>query len=151
MGRKTVAEWAELAARGLRRVYIGMESGDDALLQFLRKPGSAADVIDAVSTLKAAGVAVSVIVMAGAGGQQFAAGHVAHTVDGAAARCRSAAGDIVYFSPFFEQPGSEYGALRARLPAYEPLSQEETAQQEAVMRQALRRSDGRRCTPSRTL
>ncbi len=27
--RKTPDEWAELAARGLRRVYIGMETGDD--------------------------------------------------------------------------------------------------------------------------
>ena len=52
VGRKAAAEWAELAARGLRRVYIGMESGDDALLRFLLKPGAAADVIDAVTTLK---------------------------------------------------------------------------------------------------
>ena len=47
--RKTADEWAELAARGLRRVYIGMETGDDGLLRWLRKPGTAADVIDAVS------------------------------------------------------------------------------------------------------
>ena len=42
--RKTADEWAELAARGLRRVYIGMETGDDGLLRWLRKPGMAADV-----------------------------------------------------------------------------------------------------------
>ena len=135
VGRKSVAEWAELAERGLRRVYIGMESGDDELLRFLRKPGTAADVIDAASTLKAAGVAVSVIVMVGVGGEKFAASHVEHTA--AALRAMPlGSGDIVYFSPFFEQPGAEYGAL-ARDAGIRSLSPEEVAQQEAVMREAL--------------
>ena len=136
VGRKTVAEWAELAARGLRRVYIGMESGHDALLRFLRKPGSAADVVDAVSTLKAAKVAVSLIIMTGAGGAQHAAGHVEHTVE-ALRSMPLGADDIIYFSPFFEQPDSEYGEL-ARQSGIRPLSPAETAQQEAGMRDALR-------------
>lgn len=135
VGRKTTEEWAELTARGLRRVYIGMESGDDELLRFLRKPGSAADVIDAVHTLKAAGVAVSVIVMTGVGGQEFAATHVRRSAD-ALGKMALGAGDIVYFSPFFEQRGSEYGAL-ARQAGVQPLSAEETACQEAALRAAL--------------
>jgi hypothetical protein len=112
-----------------------MESGDDALLRFLRKPGSAADVIDAVGTLKAAGVAVSVIIMAGVGGERLAEGHVRHTVE-ALLLMPFGPGDIIYFSPFFEQPGSEYGAL-ARQAGIRPLSTDETARQEAVMRAAL--------------
>ena len=48
--RKSVSDWSELRARGLRRVYIGMESGHDPLLDWLNKPGDAADVLDAVRT-----------------------------------------------------------------------------------------------------
>lgn len=139
VGRKSVTEWAELADRGLRRVYIGMESGDDALLQFLRKPGSVADVVNAVTTLKAAGVAVSAIVMVGVGGEQFAADHVQHTIT-TLKQMPLDADDIIYFSPFLDQPGSEYGALaeRARL---RPLSADETARQEVMLREALAAPD----------
>ena len=106
--RKTADEWAELAARGLRRVYIGMETGDDGLLRWLRKPGTAADVSDAVSLLKRAGIAVSVIIMTGVGGERYAEAHVCGTITALNAMPLGA-GDIVYFSPFVAQPGSEYG------------------------------------------
>lgn len=135
VGRKSAAEWAELAGRGLRRVYIGMESGDNALLRFLRKPGMAEDVVEAVRTLKAGGVAVSVIIMTGVGGRQFAAGHVSNTI-AALRRMPLSSGDIVYFSPFFEQPGTEYGEL-AEAAGVEPLNAAEIATQELAIRHGL--------------
>ncbi len=135
VGRKSVTEWAELAGRGLRRVYIGMESGDDTLLRFLAKPGTAADAVDAVRTLKAAGVAVSVIIMTGVGGAQYGKGHVAHTIATLNAMPLSK-GDLVYFSPFFEQPGSEYGELATRT-GITPLSSDQIARQEAALRAGL--------------
>ena len=101
--RKSVSDWSELSARGLRRVYIGMESGHDPLLDWLNKPGDAADVLDAVRTLKAAGLNVSVIVMLGVGGDRYAAGHIADTVALLNAM-PLAAGDLIYFSDFVE-PG----------------------------------------------
>jgi radical SAM superfamily enzyme YgiQ (UPF0313 family) len=137
VGRKSVEEWAELAGRGLRRVYIGMESGDDTLLRFLRKPGSAADVIDAVRTLKSGRVAVSVIIMTGVGGRDYAAGHVERTI-AALAQMPLGPGDIVYFSPFFEQPGSDYGMMAAEA-GLRPSTAEETRAQEAAIRQGLGR------------
>ena len=91
--RKSLADWQELAGRGLRRVYIGIETGDDALLRFLRKPGSAANVVEAVRTLKAGGVAVSVIIMTGVGGSRFSVSHVDQTL-AALAQMDLAAGDI---------------------------------------------------------
>ena len=136
VGRKSVAEWAELGGRGLRRVYIGMESGDDALLRFLAKPGTAGDVVEAVRTLKAADVAVSVIIMTGIGGQQYAKSHIAHTVEALNAMPLDE-GDIVYFSPFFEQPGSEYAGLAASA-GITPLSLDQVAGQEAALRAGLR-------------
>ncbi len=135
-GRKSRDEWAELAARGLRRVYIGMESGDDALLRFLRKPGTAGDVVDAVRTLKGAGVGVGVIIMTGIGGSRFAGDHVAHTLAALQAMPLTRE-DLVYFSPFFEQPGSEYEAIAAA-EGLTPLSWAEAAQQEDALRAALK-------------
>ena len=78
-----------------------MESGHDPLLDWLNKPGDAADVLDAVRTLKAAGLNVSVIVMLGVGGDRYAAGHIADTVALLNAM-PLAAGDLIYFSDFVD-------------------------------------------------
>ena len=137
--RKTADEWAELASHGLRRVYIGMETGDDGLLRWLRKPGSAADVSDAVSLLKRAGIAVSVIIMTGVGGERYAEAHVCGTI-AALNAMPLGAGDLVYFSPFVAQPGSEYGNL-AETEHVRPLSDTAIAAQEVAIRAALRPHD----------
>ena len=137
--RKTRDAWAELAARGLRRVYIGMETGDDELLRWLRKPGTVADVIEAVTLLKGAGVAASVIIMIGIGGQRYAEAHVCGTI-AALNAMPLGAGDIVYFSPFVAQPDSEYGAMAAT-EHVRPLSDTEIAAQEVAIRAALRPHD----------
>lgn len=133
--RKAAAEWGELAARGLRRVYIGMESGDDALLRWLRKPGAAADVIEAVHLLKGAGIAVSVIIMVGVGGRRFAAAHVAHSA-AALNAMPLGANDIIYFSPFVAQPASEYSGL-AEAEGVVALTEAEMVSQESDLRARL--------------
>jgi hypothetical protein len=137
--RKSVAEWAELANRGLRRVYIGMETGDDALLRWLNKPGTVADVVEAVTMLKAAGVAASVIVMTGIGGDHFAEAHVRGTITALNAM-PLAAGDIVYFSPFVDHSGSEYARLAAKA-GIRPLSDTQITAQETAIRAGLRFHD----------
>ena len=137
--RKSAADWAELAERGLRRVYIGMESGDDTLLRWLRKPGTASDVIEAVRLLKGAGITASVIIMTGIGGQQHATGHVAHTI-AALNAMPLGRGDIIYFSPFVDHPGSEY-ELKAAEAGVTPLSDAEIAAQEAAICAGLQPCD----------
>jgi radical SAM superfamily enzyme YgiQ (UPF0313 family) len=137
--RKTLNDWVELAGRGLRRVYIGMETGDDALLRWLRKPGAAADVIEAVSLLKRAGISASVIIMTGIGGDRFAQAHVAGTI-AALNEMPLAAGDIVYFSPFVDHPGSEYGQL-VETEGIRVLDDARIAAQEAAIRAGLRPHD----------
>ena len=137
--RKSASEWAELAQRGLRRVYIGLESGDDPLLRFLQKPGRAADAVSAVSTLKSAGIAVSVIVMTGIGGDRYAAEHTAQTVTALNAMPLTG-GDIIYFSPFVERAGSVYSQL-SRQASIRPLTAGEVARQETAIRAGLRPGD----------
>ena len=137
--RKTADAWAELAARGLRRVYIGMETGDAALLRWLRKPGSVTDVIEAVGLLKTAGVAASVIVMTGIGGDRYAESHIRGT-SAALNAMPLEAGDIVYLSPFVASPGSEYGVL-AEAEHIRPLTDIEIAAQEVAIRAAMQPRD----------
>ena len=69
--RKSVEDFRELWRRGVRRVYIGLESGCEALLTWLRKPSSAAMMLDAVKRMKTAGLQVGVIVLTGVGGERF--------------------------------------------------------------------------------
>jgi len=125
--KKSASDYAELAALGLKRVYIGMESGHADLLRFLRKPGNPEDVLHAVEALKAGGVAVGIIVLLGAGGQAFARRHVEDTVQILNAMPLDM-DDLIYFSELIESEGLPYVRL-----AYEanlrPLSPEERQRQ----------------------
>lgn len=138
--RITADAFAELAALGLRRVYIGMESGHVPLLRFLDKPSLPDDVAAVVAAARAGGVNVGVIVMIGVGGDRYDA---AHTEDTAAvlSGLGLTAGDLVYLSPFVEQPGSAY-VERAREAGIRALTAGEQAAQEARLRAALRLPPG---------
>ncbi len=129
--RKSAADYRRLADRGLKRIYIGMESGNEDLLRFLKKPGKAADVIASVQAIKAGGIALGLIVLLGAGGRQYARDHVNDTVRSLNAMHLDA-DDLVYFSELIESEGMEYtrDAYRAAL---SPLtSQERIAQGDEI-------------------
>ena len=105
--RKRVEDFRALRALGLRRVYIGLESGHEPLLAWLRKPSTAAEMTEAVARMKAAGLQIGVIVLLGAGGRRFDAGHVRDTA--AALNAMPLDGDdIIYFSPFQPDPAAPY-------------------------------------------
>jgi radical SAM superfamily enzyme YgiQ (UPF0313 family) len=123
VARKSAADWADLHALGLTRAYIGLETGDDDLLRFLNKPGTVQDAMDAVAALRAGGVAVGVILMAGIGGDRFAAAHVARSVEAIRAMNLGPA-DQVYLSNYVSAPGTEYDDLAASA-GIRPLNAEE--------------------------
>ena len=126
--RKTAADYQELKARGLRRVYIGLESGHDPLLAFVRKPGKAADAIETAIAVKDAGLEVGVIVMIGLGGDRFADPHTRDTAVALNA-IGLGEGDLLYFSDLVEVPGTIYPILAEQekigtLPAGQRRAQE---------------------------
>lgn len=128
--RKTVADWQALAAAGVRRVYLGLETGHAPLLEWLHKPGSPAQSVELISDLKAAGLHVGPIFMVGVGGQTYAAAHLEDTrrlLD----QLPLGPGDLVYFSPFV--PHGEY-AQRAQASGVLPLGSTEQAEQETQLR-----------------
>ncbi len=131
--KKSTEDYALLAQKGLVRVYVGLESGNKSLLQFLKKPGEPADAIKAVRAMKAGGLAVGVIILLGAGGQQYASGHVQDTIAVLNAM-QLGMDDIIYFSELVVDEGLEY-AQDAYQAGLKPLSPEERiAQGEAIER-----------------
>lgn len=133
--KKSAQDYAELNKRGLKRVYIGLESGSTELLRFLKKPGMPDDVVQAVNAMKVGGVAVGVIVLLGVGGHQFAEDHVQETI-----RVLNAMhlddDDILYFSTLMVSEDMPYArdAMQAGLKS---LTQEECAAQGEAIEQAL--------------
>jgi radical SAM superfamily enzyme YgiQ (UPF0313 family) len=133
--KKTQADYRALAAHGLRRVYIGLESGHDPLLAFVRKPATRDEAVEAVRTIKAAGVSVAVIVMVGLGGDRFASAHARDT-SAALAAMRLGRGDLVYFSDLVETAGTAY-PRQASEAGIRGLSEEERREQRDIIQAAL--------------
>jgi len=96
--KKSLADYQELRAYGVRRIYIGLETGDAALFNLLNKPGSPAECIEAVHTIKAAGINVGIILLVGAGGARFARQHIDNSI-AAIAAMQPGPGDLIYLSP----------------------------------------------------
>lgn len=132
---KPTEAFSALAAAGLRRVYLGVETGHDPLLRFLEKPATAARTEEAVRRLKGAGLGVGVIVMVGVGGERYAAGHVADTV-ALLRRLALGPGDILYLSELVDQPGTHY-RVRAAAEGVRPLSAEAIRAQAQAIRAGL--------------
>ena len=132
---RTAEEYAQLRALGLRRVYIGMETGDEALLKWLKKPASIESITTTVKALKAAQIAVGVIVLVGAGGRQFAGAHVRES-----ARVLNelplGRGDYIYFSPLEVHAGGSY-SVQSIKDHIELLTDVELRHQETALRGAL--------------
>ncbi len=105
--QKTTDEYAELRAAGVRRVYIGLESGDEAVFNLLNKPGSPQQCITTVERIKMAGIHVGIILLAGVGGQSLAPQHVAQSLSVLTAMGLDA-GDLVYISPLIVSDDSDY-------------------------------------------
>jgi len=129
--KKSVEDYRRLREIGLKRVYVGLESGNADLLHFLKKPGKPSDAVQAVQTMKAGGIPVGVIVLLGAGGRQYAASHVKDTVE-VLNSMGLGLDDLIYFSELIESEGMEYvqDAYKAKL---HPLTRaERIAQGETI-------------------
>lgn len=134
--KKSEADYALLKERGLARVYVGLESGNEALLRFLKKPGQPEDALAAVRAMKAGGLAVGVIVLLGAGGQQYADDHVKDTV-AALNAMQLGNEDIIYFSELVVSEELPYAQDAARA-GLAPLTHAERLAQGEAIRRGLR-------------
>jgi radical SAM superfamily enzyme YgiQ (UPF0313 family) len=77
--RKTVEEFKMLKSAGLSRIHIGMESGYDPLLKFIKKGVTAAEHIEGGRNIKKAGISLCEYVMPGLGGDRWSTEHAEET------------------------------------------------------------------------
>jgi len=135
--RRPADEWRAYAALGLKRVYVGLETGDPSFLAWLEKPGSPQEAVDLVGALHEAGIAAGVIVLLGAGGERFAGTHATRTAEALSAM-RLGSADVVYFSEYVDDPSLAYGRRAAGAADLQPLPAARRAEQRRAIRQALR-------------
>ncbi len=120
--QKSAEEYRALAQTGVRRVYLGLESGSPEVLRLLDKPPTVDAAVELVHALHAAGIQVGVILLIGAGGTAHSERHLSETLQ-TLRQMELKKGDQVYLS---------------RLVVHEGGSYEERAQAEGI--QALDRS-----------
>jgi len=76
---KTPEELKVLHAAGLNRIHIGLESGCDTVLKFMRKGTTAAEQVAGGLKIMEAGISLCVYVMPGLGGRRWTGEHAAET------------------------------------------------------------------------
>ncbi len=79
LARKSVEELRQLREAGLNRIHVGLESGSDAVLSYVRKGVTAAQQIEGGQRVVAAGVELSEYVMPGLGGRRLSREHALET------------------------------------------------------------------------
>ncbi len=77
--KKTVEEFVMMKKAGLSRIHIGMESGYDPLLKFVRKGVTAAEHIEGGRNIKEAGISLCEYIMPGLGGNRWSKEHAEET------------------------------------------------------------------------
>lgn len=117
--KKSQQEIDELAAAGLKMVYVGAESGDDQVLAAVDKGETFETTCAALDKLGAAGITRSVMLLNGLGGKALSAQHAAQS-----ARLINATQPEYLATLVVSFPQGE-ARLRAGFPGWEPLTQHE--------------------------
>jgi radical SAM superfamily enzyme YgiQ (UPF0313 family) len=134
--RKTEDDLREAKMMGLKRVYIGLESGSQKVLSILNKPMKINEFIEFVKNLKNAGVSVSIIVIAGVGGRILWKEHVDATVN-TISKLPLEKDDIIYISPLVRYHDLPYARIEKEL-NLEPLNDDEILIQTDELKQKIR-------------
>ena len=114
--KKSQAEIDELAAAGLAMVYVGAESGDDAVLAAVNKGETFESTRAALDKLGAAGIKRSVMILNGLGGPELSRRHAENSARLANATQPEFLSTLVVSFPKGED------RLRAGFPGWEPLT-----------------------------
>jgi len=134
--RKRIDEYIDLRDLQVRRIYIGLETGDEDLFKYLNKPGSPGECVEVVGTIKDAGINVGVIILAGAGGKKFYDRHVKNTIE-TILKMPLGNGDIVYISPLVLDEADEYVKIMEEIGS-RTLNKFEIAQQIQEIKEGLK-------------
>ena len=79
VSKKKVEELQDLNRAGLSRIHIGLETGYDPLLQYIKKGVTAQEHIEAGKKVKESGISLSEYVILGLGGKRMSRDHAMET------------------------------------------------------------------------
>lgn len=105
--KKTAGDYRELRELGLDRVYLGLESGSDEILDWIGKPAQPGQMLETIGRLTEADVAADIIVLVGIGGKKYERLHTEKTIE-FIERSPLLPGDRVYLSEVVEYTDAPY-------------------------------------------
>lgn len=108
--RKSVAEMKYLKSLGFTDIVVGIESGDDDVLQRVQKGYTVADILEGCKKLEEAGVSYRIIYLGGLAGK----GHGEETARRSAAIFNQLHPYLMYLTTVSVLPGTELYAERQR-------------------------------------
>jgi len=136
--KKSVGELRRLREAGLSRIHVGMESGCDEVLAFIRKGATAADHVRGGRNVVEAGISLSEYVIPGLGGARWSREHAVET-----AKALNAIGpDFIRLRTLQVVRGTRLDELR-RAGEFTPLPEEEIVREIRLFVETL---DGIRST-----
>ncbi len=115
--KKSLSEIIELREAGLSLVYVGAESGDDLVLERVKKGETQSSTMDALDKLAQAGIKRSVMILNGLGGQIYTRQHAENS-----ARLANAAQPEFLATLVVSLPDGEQ-RFRQSFPEWTPLTQ----------------------------
>jgi hypothetical protein len=135
--KKSADDYRELWELGLERVYLGVESGSEEILDWIKKPAQPDQMLETVTRLKEAGVATDIILLVGVGGKEYEQKHLEASID-FIERSPLTRGDRVYLSEVVEYTDAPYSQRMEhdRIPR---LTDEEMKKQMDVFKDAVRK------------
>jgi len=102
--KKSLGEWEQLAAAGIKRIHSGLESGDAETLDQIRKGVSPEQAIRAFNHVSSAGIELSVYIMVGVAGIERWREHA----EGSAAVLNQAPPDFIRLRTFVPALGTDW-------------------------------------------
>ncbi|SHO23893.1 Radical SAM domain protein [Moritella viscosa] len=121
---KTVEQLAELRSLGLILMYVGCESGDDAVLKLINKGETYQSSVVALNKIKQSGMKSSVMILNGLGGPEFSEQHAINSARLMNETQPDYLSTLVVSFPFGEERFAENFLKEKRQP-YRQLSQQE--------------------------
>lgn len=101
---KNVDELKRLAQAGLTRIYLGIESGSDLVLEDMNKKTTQQSMLKAAKKIRKAGLELACLIISGYGGRELSKEHLQGTIT----FLHQSKPDRVFFSRIEPKPGTTY-------------------------------------------
>lgn len=142
---KSVEDLKTLHAAGLKLIYMGAESGDDFVLESIRKGDTHAGTVDALNRLRDAGIQRSVMIINGVGGKRYSEQHALNSARLANATQPEFLSSLVINHPHgeerFQAGYAEHGGVYEHMDQHERFKELRTFVDALSLERTIFRSD----------